>query len=79
MLVLVAEPHHDDIGGGDGVAGPDGVYIGALVVVPELVGLLAKDPDPAIVARRMVRDRAGKDSVEAARALGNLVAPVGMD
>ena len=79
MLVLFAEPHHDDICSSDGVAGPYEVYIGALVVMPELVRLLAQDPDPAFVARRMVSYRAGKDGVEAVRALSNLVAPVGMD
>jgi len=38
LPVFLAKPHHDDVGGGDGVACADGVQVRALVIMPELVG-----------------------------------------
>jgi GST-like protein len=58
LFVLLTEADHDDIRRLDPVAGADRVDLGALVVMPELVLLGAEDRDTAIVACRMVRDRA---------------------
>ena len=57
LLVLFTEAHNNDIGLFNQRAGADRVDVGALVVMPELVGLLAQNGDTAIIRCRVVGDR----------------------
>ena len=79
LLVFVAKAHNDNIGGGDGIARTDGVQIGTLVVMPELVRLRPQNPNPAIVTCRVIGDRTAETDAQPGRGLGNLVTPVGVD
>ena len=79
LLVFVAEPNNDNIGGGNAVARTNGIDVRALVVVPEFVLFGAENVNAAIITCAMIVDRPGKGNVEAGRAVGDLVAPVGVD
>ena len=47
--------------------------------MPVFILLGTKDLDAAIVAGRVIGDRRGKGDVEPRRAIGDLIAPVGVD
>ena len=79
MLVFVTETDNDNIGSGNRIARSDGVQIGALVVMPELVRLGTQNSHTTIIACLMVGDRAGKTDTEPVRRRGDLVSPVSMD
>ena len=76
MPVFFAKSHHNDIGGGNAIAGTDGVDIGALVVMPELVGFGPEDVDTAIIACLMIGDRPGKIHIQTGGACDDPVTPV---
>ena len=81
LPVLVAEAHDDHVGTAQEGLRADRVDAGALVVVPELVGLGAEDVDAHVVGGRVVGDRRDELDGQARlpHARGDAVAPVRVD
>ena len=81
LLVFFAEADDDDVGLLDQGARTDGVDLGALVVVPELVRFLPENGDAAIVGGLVMGDRRREGDIELGGlgAVGDLLAPVGVD
>ena len=76
LLVLLAEPDHDDIGLFDPSSGADGVHHRTLMVVPVLVRLVAQDGHAAIIRGGVIGDRAGETYIQTYCAVDDLVTPV---
>jgi len=60
LTVFVAKPDHDHIGPLNQRAGPDGVDLGAFVIMPEAVLLRAEDVDAGVIAGGMLGHRRKK-------------------
>ena len=76
LFVLVAETHNDHIRIGDTLADANGIDHGALVIVPVLVVFRAQDRHAAVIAGRVIRDRAVETDVQPFGTLDDLFAPV---
>ena len=81
LPILVAESNHHHVGLLEQRPGPDGVHLGTLVILPEIIALRPQDPHPTVVAVLVDGDGAGKSDWKplCLRAVGDLIPPIGMD
>src|SRR5436190_17157102 len=81
LLVLLPEAHDDDVRLPDQRLRADRVDPGALMVLPEAIGLVAENRHADVIGGAMIGDRRAEGDVEAGirGALGDALAPVGVD